>query len=155
MGYKKIICHSIFNIKMYLTRKAWYLAVGHLANPPFSMTYAIIASWDSVRIEFLFTALNNLKIMAGGIQNAYLNDPTKGGFTSAKDTNLSWIKEGRYSSSETFTFWITVHLRGGTICWKFLGTLWTSSRLLQTLTYGWNPWQPRMVSNTTHKYWFM
>ena len=34
-------------------------------------------SRESVRLEFLATTLNDLKILVGNIQNAYLNVPTK------------------------------------------------------------------------------
>ena len=62
---------------MDLTRKYQYLAGGHLTNPLFFITYTGIIIMDSARIELLIMALNYLKIMAGDIQNAYLNAPTK------------------------------------------------------------------------------
>ena len=58
---------------MNLTRKARFVAGGHLTNPPTSMTYASVVSRESVRISFLLAALNNLEILAGGVGNAYLN----------------------------------------------------------------------------------
>ena len=76
-GYKKITCHLVFDIKMDLTRKARYVAGGHLTDPPTSMTYASVVSRESVRIGFLVAALNGLDILAGDVQNAYLNAPTK------------------------------------------------------------------------------
>ena len=59
------------------TRKARYVAGGHLTDPPSSLTYASVVSRETVRIAFLIAALNNLKILAGDIQNAYLNADTK------------------------------------------------------------------------------
>jgi hypothetical protein len=53
------------------------VAGGHLTDPPKDMTYSSVVSWDSVRIAFLITVLNNLDIMAADIQNAYLNAVTK------------------------------------------------------------------------------
>ena len=73
VGYKEITCHLIFDLKMDLTRKARYVAGGHLTDPPTSMTYASVVSRDNVRIAFLLAALNGLQILAGDIQNAYLN----------------------------------------------------------------------------------
>ena len=62
---------------MDLTRKARYVVGGHLANPPLSMTYKVLVSCDIVRLDFLIAALDDLDILSGGIQNTYLNDPTK------------------------------------------------------------------------------
>ena len=49
-GYKKITCHLIFDVKMDLTRKARYVAGGHLTDPPSFLTYASVVSRDTVRI---------------------------------------------------------------------------------------------------------
>ena len=46
-------------------------------DPPSSMTYASVVGRETVRIAFLLAALNNLKVLAGDIQNAYLNAYTK------------------------------------------------------------------------------
>jgi hypothetical protein len=77
IGYKEITCHLIFEVKFDLRRKARYVAGGHLTDPPASMTYCSVVSRESVRIAFLLAALNDLDILAGDIQNAYLNAPTK------------------------------------------------------------------------------
>ena len=76
-GHKKITCHMNFEVKMDLRRKARYVAGGHLTDPPSSMTYSTVVSRESVRIAFLVAALNNLDVLAGDIQNAYLNAPTE------------------------------------------------------------------------------
>ena len=62
---------------MDLTRKARYVAGGHLTDNPSSLTYASVVSRESVRIAFLLAALNDLNILAGDTQNAYLNAETK------------------------------------------------------------------------------
>lgn len=77
VGHTKITCHSVFDVKLDLTRKARYVAGGHLTDPPTSMTYSSVVSRDSIIIGFLIAALNNLDILAGDIQNAYLNAETK------------------------------------------------------------------------------
>ena len=73
VGFTEITCHLIFDVKMDLTRKARYVAGGHLTDPPSSMTYASVVSRETVRIAFLIAALNDLRILTGYIQNAYLN----------------------------------------------------------------------------------
>ena len=77
VGYTQITCHLIFDIKMDLTRKARYVTGGHLTDPPTSITYASVVGRETVRIAFLIASLNDLKILAGDIQNAYLNAHTK------------------------------------------------------------------------------
>ena len=42
IDYTEITCHLIFDVKMDLTRKARYVAGGHLTDPPSSMTYASV-----------------------------------------------------------------------------------------------------------------
>ncbi len=77
VGYKEIRCHLIFYVKMDLTRKARFVARGHMANPPTSMTYASVVSRESVQIAFLLAALNDLEVLTGDIGNAYLHAPTQ------------------------------------------------------------------------------
>ena len=74
-GYKEIKCHMIFTIKMdgKFTRKARYVAGGHLTDPPASITYSSVVSRDSVRMCFLIASLNDLDICAVDLENAYLN----------------------------------------------------------------------------------
>ncbi len=77
VGSKWIPCHVIFDIKMDFTRKARFVAGGHVTNPPTSITYSSIVARDSVRLAFLIAALNELDILSADIGNAYLNAPTK------------------------------------------------------------------------------
>ena len=77
IGFKKITCHLVFDIKFDLTRKARYVGGGHLTSVPASMTYSSVVSRDSVRIMFLIAALNDLDIKMCDIGNAYLNAETR------------------------------------------------------------------------------
>ena len=77
IGYMEITCHLIFDVKVDLTRKARYVAGGHLTDPPSSVTYASVVRRETLKIALLLAALNDLKILAGDIQNAYLNAFTK------------------------------------------------------------------------------
>ncbi|MHA7927589.1 MAG: Ty1/Copia family ribonuclease HI, partial [Marinobacter sp.] len=76
-GYTEIACHMIFDIKMDFTRKARFVAGGHLTDAPSSITYSSVVSRDSVRIALLVAALNDLDIQACDIGNAYLNAPCR------------------------------------------------------------------------------
>jgi hypothetical protein len=77
IGYKEIRCHLIFDIKMDFTRKARFVAGGHMTDPPSSITYSSIVSRESVRIAFTIAALNDLDVLCTDIGNAYLNAPCR------------------------------------------------------------------------------
>jgi hypothetical protein len=73
VGYKWIRCHMIFDVKMDFTRKARFVAGGHMTDPPSAITYSSVVSRDSVRIAFMLASLNGLSLSATDIGNAYLN----------------------------------------------------------------------------------
>jgi Reverse transcriptase (RNA-dependent DNA polymerase) len=77
VGSQLIPCHIVFDIKMDFTRKARYVAGGHVTDPPSTQTYASVVSRDSICIAFLIAALNDLDIMSADIQGAYLNAPCR------------------------------------------------------------------------------
>ena len=74
IGYQKITCHMIFDIKLgeNFRRKARYVGGGHTTDTPSSLTYSSVVSRDSVRICLTIAALNDLDLLACDIQNAYL-----------------------------------------------------------------------------------
>ena len=77
-GYKQIPYHIIFDVKFDLTRKARLVAGGHRhRDVPSYATYSSVVSRDTVRIMLLIASLNNLKVLAGDVGNAYLNAPCK------------------------------------------------------------------------------
>ena len=73
IGYQEIMCHMIFDIKMDLSRKARFVAVGHTTETPVSLTYSSVVSRESVRIAFLIASLYDIDICAADVGNAYLN----------------------------------------------------------------------------------
>ena len=79
VGYQKIDCHMIFDIKMgeNFRRKARMVAGGHKTVTPSSLTYSSVVSRDSVRIALTIAALNGLDVLACDIQNAYLTAPCR------------------------------------------------------------------------------
>ena len=60
-----------------MTRKAQYVAGGHFTDVPTYMNYYSVVIRDTVSIEFLMDGLNNLDVLAGDIQNDFLEAPTK------------------------------------------------------------------------------
>ena len=79
VGYKKLDMHMIFDIKMgeNFRRKARLVADGHKTATPATITYSSVVSRDSVRIALTIAALNDLKILACDILNAYLTAPCR------------------------------------------------------------------------------
>ena len=74
VGYQKVDCHMIFDVKMgeNFRRKARMVAGGHKTEAPATITYSSVVSRDSVRIALTIAALNGLKVLSCDIQNAYL-----------------------------------------------------------------------------------
>jgi hypothetical protein len=56
-------------------RKARFVAGGHTTDAPHVMTYASVFSRESVSIALTLAALNDLYVMMGDIDNAYLTAP--------------------------------------------------------------------------------
>ena len=77
IGYTEISCHMIFDVKMDFTRKAHFMAGGHMMEALSSITYASVVTHDSVRLAFLIAAMDGLNILACDIGNAYLNAPCR------------------------------------------------------------------------------
>jgi hypothetical protein len=77
IGFTEIKCHMIFDVKMDFTRKARFVAGGHMTSAPSSITYSSVVSRDSVRLAFLIAELNGLEVMACDVGNAYLNAPCR------------------------------------------------------------------------------
>jgi len=77
VGHKEIKCHMVFDIKRDLTRKARFCAGGNMTEEPKESVFSSVVTRDTVRIAFLYAALNDLDILGADIQNAYLNAPTK------------------------------------------------------------------------------
>ena len=77
IGFQEIKCHIIFDVKMDFTRKARFVAGGHMTETPGSITYSSVVSRDSVRLAFLIAGLNGLDVLAGDVTLAYLNAPCR------------------------------------------------------------------------------
>ena len=77
VGSKFIGVHLVFDVKQgTLQRKARLVCDGSKTDPEVP-TYAGVVSRESVRIAFLYAALNDLDILAADCEGAYLNAPTR------------------------------------------------------------------------------
>ena len=52
VGFQRIRCHLIFDIKMDFTRKAQFVAGGHVTDPPDCLTYSSVVSRETAKIFF-------------------------------------------------------------------------------------------------------
>ena len=62
IGYQHIDCHMIFDVKMDFTRKAQFVAGGHMMEALALLTYSSVVSRECVRIAFTVAVLNDLDI---------------------------------------------------------------------------------------------
>ena len=74
VGYQKIPCHVMFDIKMEDFRcKARLVAGGHMTKVPATITYASVVCCETVRIALLMAALNDLNVKGQSLdQNSAL-----------------------------------------------------------------------------------
>jgi hypothetical protein len=76
IGYQKIPCQMIFDIKMKDFRcKARLVAGGHMTKAPVTITYASIVTCKTIRIALLMAALNDLNVKVGDVLNTYITAP--------------------------------------------------------------------------------
>ena len=73
IGFTEIACHMVFDVKMDFTRKARFVADGHLTDDPTRITYSSVVSRDLVRIALTIAELNGLDVLCCDVGNAYLN----------------------------------------------------------------------------------
>jgi hypothetical protein len=74
--YQEIRCHMIFDVKMEdFCRNARFVTGGHTTDAPHVMTHASVVSMESVIIALTLTALNDLDVMMGDIENTYFTAP--------------------------------------------------------------------------------
>ena len=74
-GFQEITCNIVFGVKMDFTFKSRYAIDASMTDTPGGLCYSSVVSFDSVRIEFLVAALNDLYILACEISNTYINAP--------------------------------------------------------------------------------
>ncbi len=79
IGYQKIPCHMIFDVKMEDFRQKFRLvAGGHWTKAPATITYASVVSRETVRLALTIASLNDLEVKVGDFLNAYITAPVKG-----------------------------------------------------------------------------
>ena len=76
-SFKKIPYHIVFDVKFDLRRKARLVAGGNFTSADKEDTYSGVVSMDSIRLGFTLAEMNDLKVCAADIGNAYLYGRTK------------------------------------------------------------------------------
>ena len=104
VGYQEIKCHMNFDVKMDLTRKARFVAGGHMTDTQTSITYSSVVSRDSVRIAFTYAALMGMDVWVADIGNTYLN---------AKCRERIWTVAGKEFGSDADQVMIIVQALNG------------------------------------------
>jgi hypothetical protein len=73
IGYQKIPCHMIFDVKMEdFRQKARLVAGGHQTEAPATITYASVVSRETVRLALTIASLNDLEVKVGDVLNTYI-----------------------------------------------------------------------------------
>ena len=86
IGYQKIRCHLIFDIKQEDFRcKARLVAGGHTTEAPATITYASVVSRETVRIALLLAGLMDLEVKTADIENVYIT-----ALQTLRKSTLSW-----------------------------------------------------------------
>jgi hypothetical protein len=118
---KRIPFHMIFDIKIDFTRKARFVAVGHMTDTPVNLTYSSVMARDSVRKPSLIAALNNIDILSGDIGNAYIQAYTKEKVHTICGSEFGQNYRGRFAIIRRALYELK---SSGAACWaQFAGTL--------------------------------
>ena len=76
IGFQRVNCHMIFDVKMKdFRRKARLVVGGHVTEPPATITYVIIVSRETVRIALSLITLNHFPVKVAEIRNDYIPAP--------------------------------------------------------------------------------
>jgi hypothetical protein len=85
-------------MKCDFTRKARFVAVGHVTDTPTQLTSPSVVSQESVCIAFSIVALNEIDILAADIGNTYLQAPCREKYTQLLVWSLGRAVLDRQSS---------------------------------------------------------
>jgi hypothetical protein len=136
IGYQKIPCHMIFDMKMEdFWQKARLVAGGHWTKAPATITYASMVSHETVRLALTFASLNELKVKMGDVLNTYITASvkdkvwtilgTKFGHDSGKCAIIVHALYGLKSAGAAFLAHLASFMRQmGYTCWKADPDLW-------------------------------
>jgi hypothetical protein len=77
VGYKKIRCHMVYDVKHDGRHKSRLVAGGHLTDPSSDSVYSGVVSLRGIRLVTFIAELNLLELWGADVGNAYLEAKTK------------------------------------------------------------------------------
>jgi Reverse transcriptase (RNA-dependent DNA polymerase) len=77
LGYKRIRCHIIYDVKYDGRHKARLVAGGHLTDPNTESVYSGVVLLRGIRFIIFLAELNQLELWGADVGNAYLEAKTK------------------------------------------------------------------------------
>ena len=87
-GYKMIRCHMVYNVKVDGQHNACLVAGGHLTDIPLESVYSGVVSLHSVCIIAFISEMNELRLWATDIGNAYLEAYSLRKYVLSLEVNL-------------------------------------------------------------------
>jgi hypothetical protein len=75
--HQRIPYHLVFDVKFDLRRKARLVAGGHQTDPPKEDVYSGVVAMETIRMGFVVAAMNDLKVCAADVGNAFLYGITR------------------------------------------------------------------------------
>ena len=141
-GWHKVTGHLVWDVKMDFTHKARWVLDGHKTLDAEGSTYAGVVSRESVRILFLYAALNRLVVFSADICNAYLQAPS-----SRKDYIICGAEFGIENIGHVgLIHRVKLPERTSTTTFDRVCTISSSCHAWQIQTYCWK---------TTESMWFL
>ena len=103
-GYQKIKVHLVFACKHDGHCKARLVAGGHLSPDPIDSIYSGVVSTRSLRLSIFLAKLNDMKVWAADIGNAYLEATSKEKLYIVVVLNLKYT--ATHTSNSQSIIWI-------------------------------------------------
>ena len=75
--YARIPYHFVFDVKFDLRCKSRLVAGGNKTEPPKEDVYSVGLAMDTIRLGFRIAAINNLRVCAADVGNAFLYGKTR------------------------------------------------------------------------------
>ena len=74
--YKKIPYHIVFDVKFEVRRKSRLVADGSWCDPPKEDVFSGVVALDTVRLDFMFSDLNNFSLCVADVVTIFLYGKT-------------------------------------------------------------------------------
>ncbi len=113
LGYKKIRCHMVYDVKHDGRHKSRLVAGGHLTDPNKESVYSGVVSLRGIRLVTFLAELNNLELWGADVGNAYLEAKTK-----EKVYIIAGPEFGELEGHTLIIYKALYGLRSSGLCWS-------------------------------------